>query len=238
MTQVEYNFIWDALDACNKACSVQEALVTVGDNLFLLPASQQYRWEELGRKKYRKLIEQVEPLFDYIFLDCPAGIGRGTETLVSLSSRHIIVTDPTSTALRAAERVMSLFNRARHFDYAVVLNRVQSTHINTEALYGCLDRLQAERYGAILPWSEEIQAVSEGTHYQEELSELIMNLLEPLLTFIQSGESEEDYKLVNWLQNNKASQESIGVHPLDRVHLSESKQLLIRQRQSAWRRRR
>ena len=51
--------IYDALDASEDKEYTDDAIVSIAENLDFLPASQSARWEDIGRKKYKKLVDTV-----------------------------------------------------------------------------------------------------------------------------------------------------------------------------------
>ena len=73
----QIEIIYDALDASEDKEYTDDAIVTIAENLDFLPASQSARWEDIGRKKYKKLVRRLCDVYDYILIDAPAGIGKG-----------------------------------------------------------------------------------------------------------------------------------------------------------------
>ena len=45
-----------------------DAIVSIAENLDFLPASQSARWEDIGRKKYKKLVRRLCDVYDYILI--------------------------------------------------------------------------------------------------------------------------------------------------------------------------
>ena len=86
---VANEIIYDALDASEDKDYMDDAIVSIAENLDFLPASQSARWEDIGRKKYKKLVRRLSETYDYILIDAPAGIGKGIESILELSLIHI-----------------------------------------------------------------------------------------------------------------------------------------------------
>ena len=93
---------FDAYNALEDKSMADDVVMKVQDNLYFLPASQSVRWEDMGRKKYRKLVSHLAKSYDYVLVDCPAGIGRGLESIVELAQRFLIVTQPLWVSIRNA----------------------------------------------------------------------------------------------------------------------------------------
>ena len=79
---VANEIIYDALDASEDKDYMDDAIVSIAENLDFLPASQSARWEDIGRKKYKKLVRRLSETYDYILIDAPAGIGKGIESIL------------------------------------------------------------------------------------------------------------------------------------------------------------
>ena len=56
----------------------------------------------------KKLIEELKTEFDYILLDCPAGIEQGFQNAIAGADRGIVVTTPEVSAIRDADRIIGL----------------------------------------------------------------------------------------------------------------------------------
>ena len=55
-----------------------------------------------------KLVEELKSEFDYIILDCPAGIEQGFKNAIAAADRALIVTTPEVSAIRDADRIIGL----------------------------------------------------------------------------------------------------------------------------------
>ena len=107
---------FDAYNALEDKSMADDVVMKVQDNLYFLPASQSVRWEDMGRKKYRKLVSHLAKSYDYVLVDCPAGIGRGLESIVELAQRFLIVTQPLWVSIRNAARTIQFCREYGHRD--------------------------------------------------------------------------------------------------------------------------
>ena len=55
-----------------------------------------------------ELINELREEFDYILLDCPAGIEQGFKNAVAGADRALVVTTPEVSAIRDADRIVGL----------------------------------------------------------------------------------------------------------------------------------
>lgn len=187
----EDEVLFDALDAMADKDLTEEAIVEVREYLHLLPANQQIRWEEMGRKKYRKFVKQLAERYDYVLVDSPAGIGRGLESIMELVERVLIITQPLWVSLRNAARTIQFCRDYGHRDYAVVFNSLHPAAADLN-LYDMLDVLGAEYVGAILPYETSIvESTQQGTLINA-MSKQYKELLQPVVDYITTGDAWDE----------------------------------------------
>ena len=72
-----------------------------------------------------KLVDGLKPLFDYIILDCPAGIEQGFRNAIAAADQAIVVTTPEVSAIRDADRIIGLLEADGIRKIDLVLNRIR-----------------------------------------------------------------------------------------------------------------
>jgi len=77
-------------------------------NLYLLAAAQAREKEDVDGGDMQRLIEQLRERFEYVLIDCPAGIELGFRNAVVGAQHAIIVCTPEVSAVRDADRVVGL----------------------------------------------------------------------------------------------------------------------------------
>jgi cellulose biosynthesis protein BcsQ len=92
------------------------------ENLDLIPADFSNRnldalLDELkqAKKKFKSLINQLEGIYDYLFIDCPPGIGTLSESIFASVDYIVLPTIPTTLSLRTYEMVKDFFDQ-NHLD--------------------------------------------------------------------------------------------------------------------------
>ena len=73
----------------------------------------------------KKLTQELTEEFDYVILDCPAGIEQGFKNAVAGASRAIVVTTPEVSAIRDADRVMGLLEADGMEKIEMIINRIR-----------------------------------------------------------------------------------------------------------------
>ena len=71
------------------------------------------------------LCEKLKESFDYILIDCPAGIEQGFKNAIAGATRAIVVTNPEVSAVRDADRIIGLLEANEIKDIRLVINRIR-----------------------------------------------------------------------------------------------------------------
>jgi septum site-determining protein MinD len=113
------------LDVLEEKVELDEALVRDKhfSNLFLLAAAQSREKDEVNTESMRDLIEELREQFDYVLIDCPAGIEMGFTNAVVGAQEAIVVCTPEVSAVRDVDRVVGLLGNA--FSPKLIINRVR-----------------------------------------------------------------------------------------------------------------
>ncbi|MGL4797238.1 MAG: septum site-determining protein MinD, partial [Paraclostridium sp.] len=72
------------------------------------------------------LCEKLRESFDYILIDCPAGIEQGFKNAVAGADRAIVVTNPEISAVRDADRIIGLLEANEVKDIRLIINRIRN----------------------------------------------------------------------------------------------------------------
>jgi septum site-determining protein MinD len=124
---LENRIVYDIIDVIEGNCRLKQALIKDKryQNLFLLPAAQTKDKNAVSPEQMQKLCEQMKEEFDYIIIDCPAGIEQGFKNAVAGADRAIVVTTPEVSAVRDADRIIGLLEAAEIKNVMLVLNRIR-----------------------------------------------------------------------------------------------------------------
>lgn len=107
---LENEVLYDVTDVADKVCSSDEAMLQSAryPNLYVLPTSQTKKKEQLSKEGFAEVCFGLRERFDYVLIDCPAGIEYGFECALAPADEAIIVTIPDSAALRDADKVAGI----------------------------------------------------------------------------------------------------------------------------------
>ena len=187
---------FDAYNALEDKSMADDVVIKVQSNLYFLPASQSVRWEDMGRKKYRKLVSHLAKSYDYVLVDCPAGIGRGLESIVELAQRFLIITQPLWVSIRNAARAIQFCREYGHRDYAVVFNAVR-TDRDMPNMYDMLEALGAEYVGSILPYDTQILDDTQDGVLIQDMPNAYRHMLTPIVDYITSGDAWDEQDIID-----------------------------------------
>ena len=115
--------VMDFTDVMERRCSLLTGACEQPDirGLFLLTAP--VRAEGLDTVRFRQIVREACDLFDFVFLDSPAGLGEGFQLATAAADRVIVVSATEPAALRDAQRaVMELVTLIP--EQHLVMNRV------------------------------------------------------------------------------------------------------------------
>jgi len=71
------------------------------------------------------LTNELKQEFDYIIIDCPAGIEQGFKNAIAGADRAIVVTTPEVSAVRDADRIIGLLEANELRNPKLLINRVR-----------------------------------------------------------------------------------------------------------------
>ena len=73
-----------------------------------------------------KLVDDLREEFDYILLDCPAGIEQGFYNAIAGADRALVVTTPEVSAIRDADRIIGLLEHSEIGEIDLIVNRIRA----------------------------------------------------------------------------------------------------------------
>jgi septum site-determining protein MinD len=113
------------LDVLEGVSTLDEALVTDKrvPTLRLLAAAQTREKDDVDTTAFRDLIGSLRDRFDYVLIDCPAGIEKGFTNAIVAADEAIIVCTPEISAVRDADRVVGLLGEDRTIK--LIVNRLR-----------------------------------------------------------------------------------------------------------------
>ena len=124
---LENRIVYNLVDVVEGNCRIKQALIRDKRHpgLYLMPSAQTRDKSSVTPQQMKKLTQELTEEFDYVILDCPAGIEQGFKNAVAGASRAIVVTTPEVSAIRDADRVMGLLEADGMEKIEMIINRIR-----------------------------------------------------------------------------------------------------------------
>lgn len=124
---LEKHIIFDITDVVAGKCRVRQALIQDPNypSLYLLPSSHSYVADKITGEHIRNVIEVIDHSFDYILIDCPAGVEAGFHRAVYPANEALVVVTPHLSSIRDADKVIGLLNEYNIDSKGIVINRMR-----------------------------------------------------------------------------------------------------------------
>ncbi len=122
---LENRIVYNLVDVVKKRCRTKQALIRdkKSENLFLLPASQVDDKSAVSPEEMKALCAELKEEFDFVLIDCPAGIEQGFKNALAGADSAIVITTPEVSPVRDADRVIGLLQH-HEIPASLILNRV------------------------------------------------------------------------------------------------------------------
>lgn len=124
---LENRIIYHLVDIAEGNCRVKQALIRDKryPGLYLLPTAQTKDKTSVTPEQMKKIVNQLKDQFDYILLDCPAGIEQGFKNAIAGATRALVVTTPEVSAIRDADRIIGLLEANGFTQIDLIINRIR-----------------------------------------------------------------------------------------------------------------
>ena len=124
---LENRIVYNLVDVVEGNCRMKQALIKDKryPNLFLLPSAQTRDKSSVSPGQIKKLVDGLRDEFDYVILDCPAGIEQGFKNAIAGADRAFVVTTPEVSAIRDADRIVGLLEANEITRIDLIVNRVR-----------------------------------------------------------------------------------------------------------------
>ena len=141
---LENRIVYDLVDVVEGNCKIKQALIKDKryEGLYLLPAAQTKDKNAVKPDQMKKLCKELKKDFDYIIVDCPAGIEQGFKNAISGADRAIVVTTPEVSAVRDADRIIGLLEANEIREPRLLLNSVREDMVKRGDMMSTEDVLE------------------------------------------------------------------------------------------------
>lgn len=134
---LENRINFTAMDIIDGQCRLDQAIVKDKrrKNLSLLAVSRNHQKYNVTRQHMKQLVLALKEIgFQYVLIDCPAGIDVGFINAIAPATEALIVTTPEITAIRDADRVVGLLEANYIHNIKLLVNRVRIDMIENNTM--------------------------------------------------------------------------------------------------------
>ncbi len=140
MLGVSRNVVFDMADVVSGECEIENCVYSCGcdGNLFMIPAPGSIE-DEFSPNVFRRFLEAVEDVFDYIIIDAPAGVGTGFKMAVSNADLALVVCNPEPVSLRGCSNVKKMVLESGVDNIRLIINKFSEKSFLGMGFYAHLD---------------------------------------------------------------------------------------------------
>ena len=151
---LENRIVYDIADVIEGKCRLRQAIIKDkrSDNLYILAASQTKEKEDITKEQMKKLICELSENYDYILIDCPAGIEHGFENAICAADVAIVIATPEVSSVRDADKVLGLIEAAEIKHRYVLITRIRPALVrsgNMLSIEDVIEILAVDLIGAL-----------------------------------------------------------------------------------------
>ncbi len=123
---LENRIVYNLVDIIEGKCRKEQAMIRDRklSNLFIIPAAQTREKNCISPEQMKELCSDLAAEFDYVIIDCPAGIEQGFKNAIAGAQTAVVVTTPEVSAIRDADRVIGLLEAAMLTKIGLIINRL------------------------------------------------------------------------------------------------------------------
>ncbi|WP_164668481.1 septum site-determining protein MinD [Virgibacillus doumboii] len=164
---LENRIIYDIVDVIEERCKLKQALIKDKrfEYLTLLPAAQTSDKSSVTTDGMKKIIDELKQEYDYIIIDCPAGIEQGFQNAIAGADKAIVVTTPEKSSVRDADRIVGLLEKEDIEPPKLLINRIRNHMMKNGDMLEIEDIVQIlsiDLLGIVIDDDEVIKASNHG----------------------------------------------------------------------------
>lgn len=133
---LENRIVYNLVDVVEGKCRIKQALIKDKRNptLYLLPSAQTKDKSAVSPEQMKKLADDLREEFDYILMDCPAGIEQGFQNAIAGADSALVVTTPEVSAVRDADRIIGLLEASNIKQSHLIVNRLRTKMVKDNSM--------------------------------------------------------------------------------------------------------
>ena len=157
---LEDRVVYNILDIIEGRARLREAIVQ-DDNyplLYMLSSGGLNQNLSIQLVEIKKIMKELHTMFDFILIDCPAGIDAGFKRAVSIADEALVVTTPHLSSVRDADKVITILSSYNIVSKRFVINRARGDLIQDKVMFDVYDigRALNIEFGGVIPEDDKV----------------------------------------------------------------------------------
>ena len=113
----------------------------------------------------KQIVNELSMLFDFVLIDCPAGIDAGFKRAVSCADEAIVITTPHLSSVRDADKVVTILSSYGITNKRFVINRARGDLIQDKVMIDVYDigKILNIDFGGVIPEDDKIISATSET---------------------------------------------------------------------------
>lgn len=157
---LENRIVYNLVDIVEGRCRKEQAMIRDRklSTLQIIPSAQTREKDAVQPEQMKSLCDELAEEFDFVIIDCPAGIEQGFRNAVAGSDTAIVVTTPEVSAIRDADRVIGLLEASLLKDIHLIVNRLNHRMVKNGDMMSTADivSLLSVPLLGVVPESQEV----------------------------------------------------------------------------------
>ena len=152
--------VYTLYDVIRSRCRLKEALVQ--DDcyplLYVLSTGGLNQDLTIQIGQIKQVVSELRKTFDYVLIDCPAGIDAGFKRAVSCAEEAIVVTTPHLSSIKDADKVVTILSSFDIVNKRFVINRARGDLIKDKLMFDVYDigKILGIEFGGVIPEDDAV----------------------------------------------------------------------------------
>lgn len=124
---IENRITYDMVDVIEGKCRLRQAIIQdmYIPSLSILPSSHAFDSDAISQDGFLMMINKLAQTYDYVLIDCPAGIEKGFHRAVNAAYEAIVITTSHTSAVRDADKVLTILSSYKKQVTGIIINRAR-----------------------------------------------------------------------------------------------------------------
>lgn len=171
---MEDRVVYSILDVIEGRCRLKEAMVQDDHYplLYLLSSGGLNQNLSISLSDIKRIIAEMHDIFDFVLIDCPAGIDAGFKRAVSCADEAIVVTTPHLSSIRDADKVVTILSSYNILSKRFVVNRARGDLMQDKIMIDVYDigRSLNIEFGGVIPEDDMVMLTASDNIKNQKLA--------------------------------------------------------------------